>query len=471
MQISGLKYGKKLLELIEFPVAESLDGNATKEQIQQMLDKYGKLVVKPFFYGGVGKKGKAGLVKIVDSVIDAMRAKEALYFARHQYGSKTVRANGVTFEEYIQSDTEVYFSISASTKERKCIFTITPWGGVDVESLPPEKKRVSWIDPFIGIKSFDITNVLNDTGCPEKYISPLVQHIPKLWALYDNYGLTTLELNPILIKQENNRYIPVACDLKAAFDQDNPAWRRLGLPSTIFQSDVTQFESEINLLRTYQGQSDVLEMNPKGTIIPFMFGGGANSAATETLEDRAIFSSDFGGNPPYEKMYRIARITFKHWYDHANVLLIIGGKSNNTDIYITFKGIFDALRDHIAEHGKKPIYTIVGRGGPNLIKGLFYAKDILDTLKLPYKMFGYDTSMIEVLEYSKRSTPGGRKAAVKNIAICKLTAYKITGNHQNNGIQNETVNNKTFPILCWYLLPGGARKQRLKSVCDQYTGQ
>jgi hypothetical protein len=32
---------------------------------------------------------------------------------------------------------------------------------------------------------------------------------------------------------------------------------------------------------------------------------------------------------------------------------------------------------------------------------MFYGKDILDTLKLPYKMFGYDTSMIQVLEYAK----------------------------------------------------------------------
>jgi succinyl-CoA synthetase beta subunit len=402
MQISGLRYGRQLLELVEFPVAEIATGSATKDQIQQMLDKYGKLVVKPFFYGGVGKKGKAGLIRIVDNVVDAMRAKEELYFAIHQFGTKKVRANGVTFEEYIVSDIEVYFSITASTKERKPIFTLSPHGGVDVESLPPEKKKVVWIHPFIGIKSFDITNTLNDTGCPEQYISPLVQNLPKLWDLYDNYGLTTIELNPIMMKKSGNRIIPVACDLKAAFDQDNPAWRRVGLPSTIFQSDISQFESEINLLRTYQGQSDVLEMNPAGSIIPFMFGGGANSAATETLGDRAIFASDFGGNPPYDKMYDIGKIVFKHWIGQANVLLIIGGKANNTNIYITLKGIFDALRDHIAQHGKCPLYIVIGRGGPNLIKGMFYAKDIIDTLKLPYKMFGHDTSMIEVLEYAKR---------------------------------------------------------------------
>jgi succinyl-CoA synthetase beta subunit len=402
MQISGLKYGAQLLDLVEFPYAPFLTADANKEQIQKLLNQHKKLVIKPFFAGGVGKKGKAGLVRIVDNVVDALQAKRELYFATHQHGSKAVTANGVTYEAFIPSEIEVYFSITASTQHRKPIFTISPWGGMDIETLPPDKKQVIWIDPFIGLKSFDITNALMDTGCPEPYISPLVQNLPKLWELYDNYGLTTLEINPIRLTLQDNRIVPVACDLKAAFDQDNPAWKRLGLPETVFQSDITPFEAEINRLRTYQGQSDVLELNPAGTIMPFMYGGGANSAATETLGTSAIFASDFGGNPPYEKMYEIARIVFKHWLSRANVLLIIGGKANNTDIYVTFKGIFDALRDHVAAHGRKPVYVVIGRGGPNLIKGMFYGKDILDMLKLPYKMFGYDTSMIQVLEYAKK---------------------------------------------------------------------
>jgi len=398
MQLSGLRYGSTLFDLVEFPYAEVITGGANKEEIQQMLDKYGKIVIKPFFYGSVGKKGKAGLVKIVDNLVDALDAKRELYFAEH----KGNRANGVTMEAFIEADLEVYFSITASSSHRKPVFTISPFGGVDVESLPPEKKKVEEIDPFTGLRSFDVTNALTDTGCPEKFISPLVRYIPKLWELYENYGFTTIELNPIRVAKINNQYIPIACDLKAAFDQDNDGWKRTNLPPAIFQTDFSPFEAEINKLRTYQGQSDVLELNPNGTVIPFMFGGGANSAATETLGNQAIFSSDFGGNPPYEKMYKISKIVFEHWYDKANVLLIIGGKANNTDIYVTFKGIFDALRDHIAKYGKKPIYTVIGRGGPNLVKGMFYAKDILDTLNLPYKIFGFDTSMILTIEYAKK---------------------------------------------------------------------
>jgi hypothetical protein len=101
-------------------------------------------------------------------------------------------------------------------------------------------------------------------------------------------------------------------------------------------------------------------------------------------------------------MYQIARIAFHHHMDAAQTILIIGGKANNTDIYVTFRGIFDALRDHVAEEGFKPVYVVVGRGGPNLVQGMAYGRDILDSLKLPYKFFGYDTSMILTLEYAKK---------------------------------------------------------------------
>lgn len=400
MQLTGLKYGKKLLDLVEFPAAKTLDEDASVEEIKELILKQGKVVVKPCFMGGIGKKGKAGLVRIVNHVTDALDAKRELFFAKHRNANQVVHANGVTFEEFIPSDTEIYFNISASTVHRKPTFTITSFGGVDIEELPEDKKKTVCFDPITGIKAFHINDALVDLGCPKECISPLVQQLPKLWELYNNYGLMTLELNPIRMSKSGKRPVPVACDIKAAFDQDNPAFKRLGFPQEIFDTQITEFEAEINTLRTYQGQSDVVEINPKGTITPFMFGGGANSAATEILAERTTISSDFGGNPPYAKMYSIARIVYKYWLKQSNVLLIIGGKANNTDIFVTFKGMFDALKDHTAEHGIHPCYIVIGRGGPNLIKGMAYAKDILNSLGLPYRIFSHNSSMMRTLYYA-----------------------------------------------------------------------
>ena len=80
-------------------------------------------------------------------------------------------------------------------------------------------------------------------------------------------------------------------------------------------------------------------------------------------------SSDFGGNPPYEKMREVARICFKHWLKQTNVLFIIGGKSNNTDIFETFRAM-DRLREHFSRNGPTPLHVVIGRGGPNLVRGM-----------------------------------------------------------------------------------------------------
>ncbi len=247
-----------------------------------------------------------------------------------------------------------------------------------------------------------VANALSALDAPKPIISPLVQHLPKLWELYHDFGMTTLELNPIRMHEDKRgRLSPVACDFKCGFDRDDPRWQRLNLPSHLFAVDYSDFEQEINQLRTYQGQSDVYVINSSGTILAPTFGGGANSLVTQMLGDEAIISSDFGGNPPYEKMKEVARICFKHWLHQTNVLFIIGGKSNNTDIFETLRAIADALREHFSQHGATPLYVVIGRGGPNLIRGMGAARDTFDALGLPYRIFGFDSDMSEVINYAK----------------------------------------------------------------------
>jgi succinyl-CoA synthetase beta subunit len=166
--------------------------------------------------------------------------------------------------------------------------------------------------------------------------------------------------------------------------------------------DYSDFEQEINQLRTYQGQSDVYVINPAGTILAPTFGGGANSMVTEMLGDNAIISSDFGGNPPYEKMREVARICFKHWLKQTNVLFIIGGKSNNTDIFETFRAMADALREHFSRNGPTPLHVVIGRGGPNLVRGMGAMRDTLEALGVPYHIFGFDSDMSEVVGFARQ---------------------------------------------------------------------
>jgi len=396
-------HGAHLLQFAQFPATEVLGPAASDAEIKQLIDRHGEVFIKPVFKGGIGKKGKAGLLGRARDLKAALAEKERLYFVEHQVGNLRAKANGVTFEAAVPAAREVYFSISDSTRFRAPTITLTHMGGVEIEEV--DKRYIAQVpfDPLTGLKAFVVAHALTEINAPQEIISPLVQHLPKLWEVFHNFGMTTLELNPIRLRAEDRgRLTPVACDFKCGFDRDDPRWLRLRLPTHLFAADSSEFEQEINQLRTHQGQSDVYVINERGTVLAPTFGGGANSLVTEMLGDDAIISSDFGGNPPYEKMKQVARICFKHWLRQANVLFVIGGKSNNTDIYETLRATADALREHFSAHGPTPLYVIVGRGGPNLVRGMGAMRDTCESLGIPYRLFGFDSDISEVIHYARR---------------------------------------------------------------------
>ena len=422
MQLTGMLYGAKLLKHAGFPVSEVLGAEASEHDIKNLISRHREVFIKPAFKGGVGKKGKSGLIGRAKDLKTALREKERLYFVEHRVGNIVAKANGVTFEGAVPAEHEVYFSISDSTRYRAPMITLSHRGGVDIEDLSKDHIIEVPFDPLTGLKSFVIANALSDLGAPREIVSPLVQNLPKLWDLFHHNGMATLELNPIRMSMVRPGVLsPVACDFKCAFDRDDPRISRLHLPEDLFTVDCSDFEQEINQLRTYQGQSDVYVINPVGTILAPTFGGGANSLVTEALGDDAIISSDFGGNPPYEKMRDVMRICLKHWLAQTNVLFIIGGKANNTDIFVTFRAMADALRDYVAEHGPQPIYVVIGRGGPNLVRGMLIFKDVLEALRIPYRIFAHDSSMSNVVGYVKDvdrwMKAGGREQVAASLGL------------------------------------------------------
>jgi len=414
-------YGSKLLKVVDFPTSEVLGPEASEKDIKDLLGRTGEVFIKPVFRGGVGKKGKSGLIGRAKDLRTALREKERLYFVEHRHGNQVAKAMGVTFEGAVPAEHEVYFSIADSTKYRAPTVTITHRGGMDIEELDRTQVAEIPFDPLTGLKSFVITNALSDLKAPKEIISPLAQALPKLWDLYHYNGMTTLELNPIRMRVGSSTLAPVACDFKCAFDRDDPRVRRLNLPNDLFAVDYSDFEHEVNQLRTYQGQSDVSLINTNGTILAPTFGGGANALVTEGLGDDAIISSDFGGNPPYEKMREVMRICLKHWLKQSNVLFIIGGKANNTDIFVTFRAMADALREYFNERGPTPVYVVIGRGGVNLVRGMLSFKDVIDSLGLPYRIFAHDSAMSDVVRYAQAADKwmknGGRQQVAARLGL------------------------------------------------------
>lgn len=62
MLLTGMLFGARLLDHVGFPTPEVLGPGATEDEIRALIERHGVVFVKPVFRGGVGRKGKAGLL-------------------------------------------------------------------------------------------------------------------------------------------------------------------------------------------------------------------------------------------------------------------------------------------------------------------------------------------------------------------------------------------------------------------------
>ena len=44
---------------------------------------------------------------------------------------------------------------------------------------------------------------------------------------------------------------------------------------------------------------------------------------------------------------------------------------------------------------------VIGRGGPNLIRGMGVMRDTMEALGVPYRIFGFDSDMSEVIKFAQ----------------------------------------------------------------------
>ena len=160
-------------------------------------------------------------------------------------------------------------------------------------------------------------------------------------------------------------------------------------------------------------------INDRGTILAPTFGGGANSLVTEVLGEAAIISSDFGGNPPYEKMKAVGAICYRHFLKQTNVLFIIGGKSNNTDILETFRHGRRA-QEHFGERADAALRRPARRAEP----GARHGQPRRDAGEP--RAAGFDSAISEVVNYAKKvdawMRAGGREEIAASLGLKAVAA-------------------------------------------------
>lgn len=394
-KIGELSFLENLAERFKIPVPDFVVEPVAQSVVKEKLEKWGAGIVKPDVL--TGKRGKAGVIRTVDDYHLAVRMLKQVA-ATDVSGQQPRTAYMV---QAVPADLEVFSAITYNSSLLEPSLTISLSGGVDIEAVPESQKVTIGVRIFRGLNAYQASEALTKLGMEGQLNAKLALCLVNQWDLFISAGMLSCEINPWRVTRDGKVY---ACDFKATFDENNRKSRDLGIQWPEYPTNETPFEEEMKswAASSYRGQAHVSDLHGK-KILPILFGGGASTIITGTLASLGgdpIFLSDFGGNPPYERMKRTASICFKHHLGNAALLLILGGKANNTQIDVTFASIADALQEWSDEHGPRPIPVMIGRGGPGLVQGFSSLKKTLDNLGMPYVFFGPDTPITMVAAYA-----------------------------------------------------------------------
>ena len=397
-QMTEYPFLDQLAHRFSLPVPEHLDASAPRPEIRDALERWGgKGVVKADVMSG--GRGKARVVKVVDDVQQAMAELRRL--AGAEVNGMPARTAYIT--QFIPSDLQIYSAVTYDSRFLGPSLTVSMKGGVDIESVEDRFKQTIPVNVFRGLDAYQASQLLEGLDCPKPVISILSRTLVAFWDMFISTGMRMCEVNPWRVGPDN---VPYACDFKAVFDEANFKLKEANLQFPDYPEAVTEFEEEMAAwdASSYRGQAHVSDLGGH-LVLPILFGGGASTIITETLEiagGSPIFLSDFGGNPPYERMVGTAERCFRHHLAKASTLLILGGKANNTLIDVTFQAIGDALAHHFEEHGRVEMPVVIGRGGPRMVPAFLAMRETLESLRLPYVIFGHDTPVTLVAEYAAR---------------------------------------------------------------------
>ncbi len=405
-RIGELTFLEQLAQRYKLPVPEFLSEPVSQSKLKEKLEQWGAGIVKPDVLSG--KRGKAGSVIKVEKEHEALKALREV--AATEVNGMQPRAAYIV--QSVPADLEIYTSIGYNSHSLSPAFTVSLKGGMDVESIADKHKVTVPLNVFQGLNAYQASEALNTLGLTGKLNSRLSMVFVNLWDMFISTGMLSCEVNPWRVTKSGQIFV---CDFKATFDENNFKAKDLGLHWPEYPTVETKFESEMNAwaASSHQGQAHVSPLGGK-KILPVLFGGGASTIIIETLAQLGgdpIFLSDFGGNPPYERMKKTAAICFDHHLHSCELLLLLGGKANNTLIDETFSAIADALQECVDAKGPVNIPVVVGRGGAHLVQGIEILKKTLDNLRLPHVIFGPDTPITLVAEYAASIVRQGDKQA------------------------------------------------------------
>jgi succinyl-CoA synthetase beta subunit len=270
--------------------------------------------------GGRGKGGGVKVSKNLDSAISNIKQILGMNLVTHQTGLMGQKVKKVYIEEASSIDKEFYCAITLDRNLGKDVFMVSTEGGVEIEKVAdetPEKIIKTWIDPLIGMKSYQARKLAFGLDLEAAPFKEAVSLFQSLYKCYVSTDASLVEINPLVLTSDKKI---IALDAKFNFD-NNALYRQKDISSLrdLDEEDPTEVEA---------GKYDLNYIKLDGNVGCMVNGAGLAMATMDIIKlaggDPANFL-DVGGAASAETVKNGFKIILSDENVKAILINIFGG--------------------------------------------------------------------------------------------------------------------------------------------------
>ena len=178
-----------------------------------------------------GGRGKAGGVKVVESIEDVRKTADAMIGTRlvtHQTGPEGSLVQRVWIEQASDIKQEYYLGFVIDRGSQRITIIASSEGGMEIEEVAkthPEKIIREVVDPAIGLRDFQCRKVATAIGLKGKLMPQAVKLMKAIYRCMRDKDALQAEINPLAVVSTGEGEKLIVLDAKFNFD-DNALYRQ-----------------------------------------------------------------------------------------------------------------------------------------------------------------------------------------------------------------------------------------------------
>lgn len=212
--------GKEIFRKYEIPTPNGIPVFSVEEALKAYDElKTGTVVVKAQIHaGGRGKGGGVKLAHNRQEVETLSKEMLGMTLVTHQTGPSGKEVQRLLIESGADIAKEFYAAITLDRGKEMDVFMVSLEGGVDIEKVAsetPEKIVKTWVDPMLGMSSYQARKLAFGLELKGKAFKQACSIFMKMYECYRSTDASLAEINPLVLTGEDE---VIALDSKFNFD-------------------------------------------------------------------------------------------------------------------------------------------------------------------------------------------------------------------------------------------------------------